>query len=416
MEVPRLERADRLKKALLQCAAYAHDFAGRLHLRGERVIGLREFVKGKARHLGDDVVECRLKGGRCIGQRNFVESHADPDFGGDAGDGVAARLGRQRRRAGDARIDLDQVVLEGAGIQRELDIAAALDLKGADHLQRAVAQHVILLIGERLRRTHDNRIPGVNAHGIQVFHVADGDGGVVSIAHHLILDLFVALDALLDQDLADRGEREGVLHDGKKFLLVVRKAAARPAERESGPKDDRISDVARRFKAFFHGTGDLRGQHRLSQPQAQLLEQLAVLRLLDGAAFGAQKLRPALRQDSLLLQLHGQIEPRLSANPRQNSVRPLFAHYFGNVFQSQRFHVDFVRDRRVGHDGRGVGIAQDDLVALLLERQAGLGPGIVKLGRLPDHDGTGADDENLVDISSLGHWIPPCFLPPASAQ
>ena len=204
VEVPRFKRADRLEEAGFQSTADAHDFTGRFHLRGERVVRFCEFVEGKARHLGDDVVQCRFEGGRRVGERYFIECHADSYFGGDTGDGVAAGLGSKCRRAGHARIDLDQVIPERIRIQRELDIAAALDLKSADHFERTVAQHVILLVGERLRGAHNDRIPGVNADGIHVFHVADSDSGVIPVAHHLIFDLLVSLHALLDQNLTDR--------------------------------------------------------------------------------------------------------------------------------------------------------------------------------------------------------------------
>ena len=117
-----------------------------------------------------------------------------------------------------------------------------------------------------------------------------------------------------------------------------------------------------------------------------------------------------LRQNAFFLQLHGQIEPRLSSDPGQNSVRPLFTHYFGNVFESQGLHVDLVRDGRVGHDRRRVGIAQDHFVAFLLESEAGLGPGIVEFGGLPDHDRTGAYDKNLVYVGAFRHGAPPLCL------
>ena len=147
--------------------------------------------------------------------------------------------------------------MEGTWVQRKLDVAAALNAECADDLERAVAEHVVFLVGERLRRTHDNRIPGVDADGIHIFHVANGDGGVIGVAHHFIFDLFIAFDALFDQDLADRGERQGIFHDGKEILLAVRKAAAGAAQGKSGTQNDRVADVARRFETFLHGTGNL---------------------------------------------------------------------------------------------------------------------------------------------------------------
>ena len=86
--------------------------------------------------------------------------------------------------------------------------------------------------------------------GIHVFHVADGNRSVVAVAHHLIFNFLVALHTFLDQDLADRREREGVFHDGNEFLLAVRESSACAAQRESGTQYDRITDVSRRLKAF----------------------------------------------------------------------------------------------------------------------------------------------------------------------
>ena len=276
-----LERADRFEEALLQCPADAHDFTGRLHLRGERVVRLRELIKRKARHLGDNIVEGRLKGSRRIGKRDLVERHSDADFGGDAGDGITAGFGGKSRRAGNTRIDFDQVILKRIRIQRELDVAAAFDLKGADHLERTVAQHVILPVGKGLRGAHDNGIPGVDAHRIHVFHVADGDGSVVPVAHHFIFNFLVTLHTFLNQHLADRGEREGIFHDGNELLFTVRESASGSPESESRPQNDRVADIARRLQAFFHGAGNLRRQDGLAQTKAQLLEQLAVFRLLN---------------------------------------------------------------------------------------------------------------------------------------
>src|SRR5205807_9301960 len=58
---------------------------------------------------------------------------------------------------------------------------------------------------------------------------------------------------------------------------------------------------------------------------------------------------------------------------------------------------------RVGHDGGRVGVHENDAVALFLERLAGLGAGIIELARLADEDRSGADDEDGVDVSALGH-------------
>ena len=112
VEEPRLERAHRLEQARLESAPDAHDLAGRLHLRGQRIVRVSEFVEGEAGHLGDDIVQRRLERCRRVGKGDLVERHADADLRGDTRDRVTARLGRQRRGARDARIHLDEIILK----------------------------------------------------------------------------------------------------------------------------------------------------------------------------------------------------------------------------------------------------------------------------------------------------------------
>ena len=58
--------------------------------------------------------------------------------------------------------------------------------------------------------SHDDRVAGVDADGVQVLHVADGDDVALVVAHDLVLDLFPAGDALFHQDLMDGGKAQAV--------------------------------------------------------------------------------------------------------------------------------------------------------------------------------------------------------------
>ena len=84
---------------------------------------------------------------------------------------------------------------------------------------------MVFFVGQSLRRANHNGVAGVNAYRIQILHIADGNGGVIGIAHDLILNFLVALDAFFHKHLVDRGEDEGILHDFPELLLVVGKAA-----------------------------------------------------------------------------------------------------------------------------------------------------------------------------------------------
>ena len=194
MEGADLQGTDPLQKTFFKGPADAHHFAGGLHLCRKRIVGIRKFIKRKTRELGHHVIQCRLEGSRGIGDLDLIQCHAHSDLCGNAGDRVAAGFRCQCRRPRYTRIYFDQIVLERVRIQRELHIAAALDL------------HMVFLVRQRLGRADDNGIAGMDPDRIQVFHITDGDGGVIMIPHHFIFDLFKAFDALFNQDLVHRGK------------------------------------------------------------------------------------------------------------------------------------------------------------------------------------------------------------------
>ena len=238
-------------------------------------------------------------------------------------------------------------------------------------------------------------------------HAADADRRVVVVAHHLELDLLVALDALLDEHLVNRRECQTVAHHLAQLHLIVGKAAARTAQRKRRTQDDRIADPRGNLRTLLDRRGNLRGKHRLAQRFAKLLEKFPVLGLLDRVERRAQDLHLALLQNALLGQLHGQVQTRLSAQARDNGVRTLVADDLRHVFQRQRLHVDLVRNVRVGHNGRRVRVRKDHLVTLLLECQARLRARIVELCGLADHDRARPDHHHLLDIFSLRHVCTP---------
>ena len=68
-----------------------------------------------------------------------------------------------------------------------------------------------------------------------------------------------------------------------------------------------------------------------------------------------------------------------------------------------RLDVGGIGHLRVGHDGGRIGVHQNDPVALLAQRLAGLCAGIVELAGLTDDDRAGADDQDAFDVSTLWH-------------
>ena len=358
--------ADGLEQALFQVGADAHDFAGGLHLGAQSVGSGGELVEGEPGQLGNHIVQAGLEGSVGVGNLDVFQCHAHGDLGSDPGDGVAGSLGSQSGGAGHTGVDLDQVVLGGVGVQGKLHVAAAFDLQFPNDLDGGIVQHLLIFRAQGHDGSHNQAVAGVHAYRVDVFHAADGDGVVVAVTHNLELDFLVALDALLNQNLVHRGQTEGIQAHFHQFFFVVGKAAAGAAQGEGGTQNHGVADALGSSLGLLDGVGDFRGDNRLADGLAQLLEQLPVLSTLDGLAGGTQQLDPALFQNALLLQLHGQVQTGLTADAGDDGVRTLIADNLCHIFQGQGLHVDLVGDDGVGHDGSGVGVAQHNLVTFFL--------------------------------------------------
>ena len=189
-----LEGPDGLLERGLEASVDGHDLARRLHLRPDGAVAGAEFVEGPAGYLHDAVVEGGLERG--LGLLSdlvwyLVEASANGDLGGDSRDGVAGRLGGEGGRTADARVDFNHDVLhrfgraarqdvadDGVGGETELDIAAALDAERPDDPRTGGAEHLVFLVGQGLAGGHDDGVAGVDAHRVEVFHVAYGDARV----------------------------------------------------------------------------------------------------------------------------------------------------------------------------------------------------------------------------------------------
>ena len=69
----------------------------------------------------------------------------------------------------------------------------------------------------------------------------------------------------------------------------------------------------------------------------------------------------------------------------------------------ERLDVGRVGELRIGHDRRRIRVDEDDAQALLAERLARLGAGVVELAGLADHDRPRPDDQDRLEIRSTWH-------------
>ena len=319
------EAAHALCERLLERAADGHHLADRLHLRSEHRLGAGEFFELPARNLHHHVVERRLKAGRRLARDvvlDFVQPIADGELGGDLGDRESGGLGRQRGAARDARIHLHDHHAPVFRIDGELHVrSAGVDADLAQAAQRAVAHHLVLAIGERLRRRHGDGIARVHAHRIEVLDGADDDGVVGQIAHHLQLEFLPAEDALFDQDFVHRRKIEAALQNLGEILAIVGDAAAGAAQREAGPQNHRIADAIGERQPVFDVVHQLRLRRLEADLAHRILEQQAVFGLLDGFDLGADQLDAVLVEHAGFGQIDREIETGLAADGGEQRIR-----------------------------------------------------------------------------------------------
>src|ERR1700730_8427792 len=105
----------------------------------------------------------------------------------------------------------------------------------------------------------------MDAHRIEIFHIAYCDAGVGAVPHHLILHLFPTHQTALEQDLMNRARLQSALHDPLELFFRLGDAAT------SSPEGIRGSDYKWQTKVFAHQVGPIRrgdrttGENRLAK-------------------------------------------------------------------------------------------------------------------------------------------------------
>ena len=232
-------------------------------------------------------------------------------------------------------------------------------------------------------------------HRVEVFHIADGDAVALGIAHHLVFNFLPARDTALNEHLPHAGKADAVVRDLAQFLFIIRDAAAGAAKLIGRADDDRITDGGGEFQRILHRFHHLGGNARLADGKHGIFKRLPVLRLLDRICVNADQPHTELLQDALLLELHGEVQARLSAQGGQDGIGLLHLQHAAHGWDGQRLNVDLIRNVFIRHDRGGVGVNKHNLHALLMQGAAGLRAGIVKLRRLADDDGAGTDDKDF---------------------
>ena len=247
----------------------------------------------------------------------------------------------------------------------------------------------------------------MHAHGVEILDGAHDDAVAGVVTHDLHLVLFPALDGLLDQHLVGRRELKALAHDGDELLVGMRDAAAGATEGKARAQYAGISHALGDSLGVGHAVGIARARNLQADLGHGLVKEFAVLAALDSGQVAADHLDAVLVERAVLCQLDGGVQTGLAAQRGQQRVRALFLDYALDKLGGDGLDIGAVGKTRVGHDGRRVGVDQDDLKAILLEHLAGLGAGVVELAGLANNDGARTNNEDALDVSTFRHVSSP---------
>ena len=191
------------------------------------------------------------------------------------------------------------------------------------------------------------------------------------------------------------------------LLPGVGEAAAETAHGEGGADDERVAEVLCEADSLLDRVRDVGACDLRTGLDDEVLEELAVLPLLDGLEVGPDELDVVLFQDAVLVQLDRRVEGGLTAEGRQDRIRALLRDDRLDDLPGDRLDVGGVGEVRVRHDRRWIRVDEDDSHALLTQHSAGLRAGVVELARLADDDGAGTDHEDGADVGAPGHLSAP---------
>ena len=389
-------------KAALNC----HNLTGSLHLSAQSAVSGYEFIERPTREFQYDIVNGRLKASLSLFGNsvfNLVQVVADSDFAGNLSNRITGSFGSQCGRTAYTRVNFDYIVVFGVRVESQLYVTAANYAQLTHDIDRSLTQQLYFFIAQSLCRSHNDGVAGVYANGVQVFHGADGDAVISSVADYFVFDFFPAGDAAFNQALADGAVAQALLHDINQLFLVFSNTATGTAEGISRTDNQRIADFLAEVASSLNGFYDGAFRNRLMDFLHSFLEHFAVFATFDCTDLSAQQTNIVLVQNALLFQFHSHVQTNLPTKSCQQGIRTLTFDNFFNEFNADRFNIYTVSHMHISHNGCRVTVNQYNLQAFFLQSTASLSTCIVKLCCLTDDNRAGADNENLFNIFKFRH-------------
>ena len=191
-----------------------------------------------------------------------------------------------------------------------------------------------------------------------------------------------------------------------KGVFVVDHRSTRAAERVRRTNAQGVSKLLRHLFPFQETLGRGLGRHWHVNFAHELAEGLPVLRDVDGLGVHPNHPHVVFFPNAHLLTLDGEVQCGLAAHRGQHriDVRVLFEDVH-NRLRLEWLEVDMVRDDRVGHDGRGIGIDEGHLDAFFLKASGRLASRVVEFAGLSNDDRSASNDQDRFDAVVFGHFF-----------
>ena len=180
----------------------------------------------------------------------------------------------------------------------------------ADNLDGEGTEFMVFAVGECLRWSDDDALTRMDAEGVEILHVADGDAVVKAVAHHLVLNLFPTLQRFFDEHLGR--EREGFLCQLVQFLFIVAEAGAETTQCVGSTDDDGIAKVCSCLASLFDGFASVAFDGFHVNLVQFLHEEFTVFGVDDGLNRSAKHTHVVFLKDVLLIEFHAAVEGGLS--------------------------------------------------------------------------------------------------------
>ena len=177
---------------------------------------------------------------------------------------------------------------------------------------------MILRIAQGLRWSDDDTLTSMDSQRVEVLHVTNCDTVVITVANHLILNLFPTLQALLYQYLWR--ERESLLSEFVQLLLVVCETGTESTQGVSSTDDDRIAELSSSLAGLLDVLASLTLDGLHIDFIQLLYEELTVLSIHDSLYWSTQYLDIIFLQDALAIEFYTTVEGSLTTEAEEDSV------------------------------------------------------------------------------------------------